>query len=886
MESLRGKEKNQLFAHDTNAVYHTEYKKQLEQYIEHSSTAKAMFDTDMRFLVVSSRWISDYKLGGQEIKGKSFYEIFPQTSSKWKAIHQNCLNGNVEAKDEDCIIRNDGSVTWVRWEIHPWQKETGEIGGIIIFTEDITERKIAAQLIAQSEEKYRTLVERISDGFIALDTDWKFTYANKVAGILFQKPVSELIGKNIWELFPATVDKTFFKAYHEAMRTQQNMHVEDYSAAIQSWVQAGIYPSPTGVSVYFRDLTEQRKAEAEAKKNEERYKTLVERISDGFIALDANWNFVYANKVSERMFGRAAEYLIGKNIWEVFPEAVGNTFYNGYKLAMDTQERVEFVDFSPYAQMWLRTKVYPSPSGLTIYFNDITEQKNSEEKAKQKEKAARHSNETRKLIMQSALDAIVCIDMSLNITLWNMQAEKLLGWKQSEALGKNIVDTIIPLRYRDRYIKGFSKYLATGEDPVLNKLVEIKVLNKSEKELQVEVFIVPVSEEDEEPFLCAFIRDISERKKAEAEILQTQMRLNQAQALAHIGNWEISYSTQTSKWSDEAYRIFGLEPKATALSEEAWLSFVHPADKHKVKKEIEKGRNSLQGFAFNHRIITASGSIKYVYTESKYEFDDNGMPIALYGIIKDITEQKQAEAEREQILRDIIRHNKDLEQFAYIVSHNLRLPVANIIGFAEILKNDALDDNEKKEFTTALLSSVQKLDEIVADLNHVLQVRREINEKREKVSFTELTNSIIESIDNIVRKENVTINVDFSAIDKVNSLKGYMYSVFYNLIVNSIKYRRKEVPLLIDIKSRLTHEHLVLSFKDNGLGIDLEKYEDRLFRLYKRFHSHVEGKGMGLFMVKTQIEALGGKISVHSKVNEGTEFIIEFEQSRLTESNL
>jgi signal transduction histidine kinase len=107
--------------------------------------------------------------------------------------------------------------------------------------------------------------------------------------------------------------------------------------------------------------------------------------------------------------------------------------------------------------------------------------------------------------------------------------------------------------------------------------------------------------------------------------------------------------------------------------------------------------------------------------------------------------------------------------------------------------------------------------------------------------------------------------------------------VFYNLIVNSIKYRRKDVTLVIEIKSSVTYEHVILSFKDNGLGIDLAKNHDRIFRLYKRFHSHVEGKGMGLFMVKTQIEALGGKINVNSVVNEGTEFIIEFEKRRLSE---
>lgn len=244
--------------------------------------------------------------------------------------------------------------------------------------------------------------------------------------------------------------------------------------------------------------------------------------------------------------------------------------------------------------------------------------------------------------------------------------------------------------------------------------------------------------------------------------------------------------------------------------------------------------------------------------------------------------------ERHQIIqklriadKELFQRYQDLEQFAYIVSHNLRLPVANIIGLAEILKNDDLNLEHKMEFIDAILTSVKKLDEVVNDLNNVLQIRKEMNEKREWVSFSNLTSLIEESIKRIIDEEQAVIITDFSAIDTIHSLKSYLYSIFYNLITNSIKYKQKDKAPLIQIKSEIKDDKVILYFKDNGSGIDMNKYQDQVFGLYKKFHSKVEGKGLGLYMVKTQVETLGGKISLNSALNQGSEFIIEFEWNHL-----
>jgi signal transduction histidine kinase len=149
------------------------------------------------------------------------------------------------------------------------------------------------------------------------------------------------------------------------------------------------------------------------------------------------------------------------------------------------------------------------------------------------------------------------------------------------------------------------------------------------------------------------------------------------------------------------------------------------------------------------------------------------------------------------------------------------------------------------------------------------------------VYFSELVADIQLSIGNMIAEEQFAIVSDFSEVNEFMTTKSYLYSIFYNLISNSIKYRKTDVNSYIKIKSNLINNSLFLTFEDNGLGIDLDKKGDQIFGLYKRFHFHIEGKGMGLHMVKTQTEALGGKISVKSEVNKGTTFIIEFEGNSL-----
>jgi len=242
------------------------------------------------------------------------------------------------------------------------------------------------------------------------------------------------------------------------------------------------------------------------------------------------------------------------------------------------------------------------------------------------------------------------------------------------------------------------------------------------------------------------------------------------------------------------------------------------------------------------------------------------------GVIIDYTDTAEILINLDQINAQLIKRNKNLEQFTYVISHNLRAPLSNIISLTELLK-DSNTGLQTTELINGLNTSIKTMDGIIKDLNHTLQVKDHLNIKKEEVCFQQLMDEIAFSINNLVMEEEVKINYDFE-VPALRTIRGYLYSIFYNLTLNSIKYRRPEETPVIKVRSVVEEERLLLTFEDNGKGIDLEKNGENLFGLYQRFDPTIEGKGMGLFMVKTQIEDLHGSIDVESQVGKGTRISI------------
>ncbi|MEO5601849.1 MAG: ATP-binding protein [Cyclobacteriaceae bacterium] len=226
--------------------------------------------------------------------------------------------------------------------------------------------------------------------------------------------------------------------------------------------------------------------------------------------------------------------------------------------------------------------------------------------------------------------------------------------------------------------------------------------------------------------------------------------------------------------------------------------------------------------------------------------------------------------------QELIEHNNQLEQFAFIAAHNLRAPLTRVLGLANLIQMGPTEQ-DKQIALEKLISSTHDLDQVIKDLNAILNIKRHTG------NFTEVDlNESLTRTKRILEKEiedtQTKIIVNFSEADKVYAIGPYVESILYNLISNAIKYRDPERAPFIAIKTTHEKEFVCLAVMDNGLGIDLSKYQQSVFSLYKRFHLHVEGKGLGLYLVKTQIEALGGRVEVKSEPNEGATFLVYFKR--------
>lgn len=224
--------------------------------------------------------------------------------------------------------------------------------------------------------------------------------------------------------------------------------------------------------------------------------------------------------------------------------------------------------------------------------------------------------------------------------------------------------------------------------------------------------------------------------------------------------------------------------------------------------------------------------------------------------------------------RELVLHNNQLEQFAFIAAHNLRAPLARILGLANVV--DLSRTAEDKDIALKkLVTSTQDLDHVIRDLNLILNIQKHTS-NLVTVELMPAFTRVIKMLEKEIDDTKASITKDFSQADKVYAVAPYVESILYNLISNAIKYRDPLRPPVITLKTSLSQDFVCLTVSDNGLGINLGKYKQNMFTLYKRFHTHMEGKGLGLYLVKTQILALGGKIDVESEIDKGTTFNVYF----------
>ena len=355
--------------------------------------------------------------------------------------------------------------------------------------------------------------------------------------------------------------------------------------------------------------------------------------------------------------------------------------------------------------------------------------------------------------------------------------------------------------------------------------------------------------------------------------------------LSNVGIWDWNIVTNKVFYSKESKQIIGYSNHELKNTSEFWDSKVHLDDKETYYNEFKsllKGHIEL--YENEYRIQCKDGSYKWILDKAKVvKRDSKGKPSHIIGTHTDITNSKDKEAQLKNNLQLITSQNKRLYSFTHIVSHNLKTHIGNLKNILEFY-DESTSENEKIELVEHLKSISDSLTTTIVDLDDIVSIKSKINisQLNERVDLHDFTNKIIESLKIDSDKQGVTIHNALRKDESMLTNRSYLESVFYNLISNGIKYSDPNKKSQIVIQSIHTKDSVKILISDNGIGIDMKKYKDQVFQMYKTFHGteRSDSRGIGLYITKTQVEALQGEILMESTLNEGTAFSITFKNKK------
>lgn len=378
--------------------------------------------------------------------------------------------------------------------------------------------------------------------------------------------------------------------------------------------------------------------------------------------------------------------------------------------------------------------------------------------------------------------------------------------------------------------------------------------------------------------LLGTFQEIDSRKRMELENQMVTERLAIATKAAKIGIWDFDIVNNILIWSDEMYHLYGVDKSDFEGVFDAWESVVHPEDKEAAKKEVQLAISGEKDFDTEFRVIWPDGSIRHIRGMANIVRDQNGKALKMIGANWDITATRQSEKRLHDLLSITSEQNDSLMNFAHIVSHNLRSHSSNLSMLTNFL-NSENNEEEKSRLAQMLSEASESLNETVGHLTEVVQVKTEAAEKIKEINLGDTLVAVQRNLALMLEEAGTKLQMDIPEKTKIMAIPAYLDSIFLNLFTNSIKYRNEERDLVLKIKARAHGNKVLVSFQDNGLGIDLERHGSKIFGMYKTFHKHKDAKGIGLFITKNQIEAMHGKIEVESAIGEGTTFHLTFKKS-------
>jgi len=445
----------------------------------------------------------------------------------------------------------------------------------------------------------------------------------------------------------------------------------------------------------------------------------------------------------------------------------------------------------------------------------------------------------------------------------------------------------VPKNYMPQLESAINFYLEGGSRETIEKAVEDAIESGLPFDVSVQILtytgrakwirsIGHVKKEDGRVLnMYGSIQDIDESKGLEMELKSLTDRLEMAAKVANIGIFELNLKTNELLWDNQMYDVFGITKEDFTGNYEAWENSLHPKDKVRTMKELENAIAGGKDFYSNFIIIKPSGMEANIEAQAIIIKDENGIPLKVIGVNKDITAKTIIEKQLKKLYFQNQNQNKYLTNFAHSMTHNLRSSSGNLSMLIGLLKKNVKAE-DKAMFLDMMELATIRLEETIAQLNETISIRFGEKTSTAKINIKDAIQKATENINALIGTKKAEVKITVPEALAVNGYQGYFESIFQNFLTNSLKYAREGIKPVINIEGKTKDDSVIIQISDNGMGIDLEKHGNSVFEMYKTFHGNKDAKGIGLFLTKEQVEAMGGTIHLESTPGEGTTFTLKF----------
>ncbi|MFC1933694.1 PAS domain S-box protein, partial [Chloroflexota bacterium] len=750
---------------------------------------------------------------------------------------------------------------------------------------DITERKRAEEKIRESEEKFRSIVENSSDQIFMLNKDYKFLSINKTAADISKMSPQEMIGMSILTLFPEETAARFSKNIKNVFDTGKSVFIEEkmlaqgrefYNSTSLNPVRddKGDVIAVTGI---VRDITEHKQAEEKLRESEEKLRLMFEAIPEGITVVGIDGKILQSNKASAHMYGYDnKEEIIGLSIFELVAkkdhtrvtEIMKNTLKEEALGAIElTQLRKDRSEFPAELSGTILKDASGNPTGFLTIMEDITERKQAEDILRMSESDLAEAQEL-------AHVGNWRWEIIPDKVYWSDEARRLFGVEPGEAINYAKYLSIVLPEDRDFIMKEVQDAL-NGIKPYDN---EHRIVRNGEIRTHHTKGTVTQDEQGKPIRLFGVVQDITERKQTENKLHEEQKRLKEAQALGRIGSWEYDVDSQGIIWADETYVLYERDPALGPPTAEEEAKYYPAKQAEILRSYAARSIKNREEFRYDVEVILPGGRKGLFTCAMRPIMNESGRVITLFGIVQDITERKQLEAERQRIEK-----LESIGTLAAGIAHDFNNLLTGIMGNISLAKRHV--EPEGKAFER--LGEAEKASVRARDLNQqLLTFARGGAPIRKTISIGDL---IQESANFALRGSKV--RPEFSLPDDlwtVEADEGQINQVISNIVINAnqamlqggvINIEAKN--LVIKIRKALPlpiGKYVEIAIKDQGGGIS-EKDLARIFDPF--FSTKQKGSGLGLATAYSIINNHGGYITLESKLGVGTTLYVYLPASKV-----